>query len=58
MSRLPNSTRLWKSDSGTRDCSEQFGQSEQPSPDPVSRTAAPQTTITTSHPTVNHVNLA
>src|SRR5271166_3846260 len=44
-SRLPNSTRAWKCSGGVRCPVEQLGQSAQPSPDPVRRTAAPLTTI-------------
>ena len=43
--RLPNSTREWNWRGGVRWPRVQSGQSAQPSPEPVSRTAAPVTTI-------------
>ncbi len=43
--RLPNSTREWNWRGGVRWPRVQSGQSEQPSPEPVSRTAAPVTTM-------------
>ena len=48
MSRLPNSIQPWNSASGTNRSCSQVGQSEQPRPDPVRRTAAPVTTIPAS----------
>ena len=43
--RLPNSTRLWNCTGGVRWPTEQSGQSLQPRPDPVRRTAPPVTTM-------------
>ena len=47
-SRFTNSTRAWYSRSATKRSSEQVGQSSQPRPDPVRRTATPVTTIAAS----------
>ena len=43
--RFTNSTMGWNSNSATNWSCSQVGQSEQPRPDPVSRTAAPLTTM-------------
>ena len=43
--RLPNSTRPWNWRAGVRCPAEHEGQSLQPSPDPVRRTAPPVTTM-------------
>ena len=55
-SRFTNSTRAWYSRSGTNRSSVQAGQSEQPSPDPVRRTAVPVTTMAASDHRANRVS--
>ena len=47
INRFTNSTSAWYSSGATSWSSWQLGQSEQPSPEPVRRTAAPLTTMNT-----------
>ena len=49
-SRLTCSMAAWFDDTSTSRSSLQFGQSSQPSPDPVRRTAAPVITMAMSSP--------
>ena len=55
--RLPNSTQAWKRRGATTPRLVQLGQSEQPSPEPVNLTAAPEMTVTakTTTPTAARV---
>ena len=46
--RLPNSTQAWNCRGATTSDAVQFGQSGQPSPEPVRRTAAPETMVRVS----------
>src|ERR1700722_11843280 len=48
MSRLPNSTQAWYWSGATTPDAVQFGQSGQPRPEPVSRTAAPEMMVRSS----------
>ena len=47
ISRLANSTQAWNWSGAATSCAVQFGQSGQPRPEPVRRTAAPDTMVRT-----------
>ncbi|NCY16392.1 MAG: hypothetical protein EBX39_06420 [Actinobacteria bacterium] len=55
MVRLMNSTMAWYSSGATYRSDSQVGQSEHPSPEPVSRTAAPVMMMNTSASSASRV---